>query len=167
MKSGILFAVLAVTISHAVYAAAPKEQPLTVNIKRLSLDTALKIGGAAIEQCRKAGYQVTVTVVDRGGAAQVVLRDTLAMDLSIIISQKKAYTAMVFNTPTSALHDRFPGEYNIPKIDTLLIAAGGIPVNVAGSLLGGIGVSGAPSGVIDEECAQAGLAAVKDDLEME
>lgn len=159
--------VLAVIASNSAFAATKTDQPLTVNIKRLSLDTALRIGKAAIDKCRKEGVQITVTVVDRGGDEQIVMRDTLAMDISIPISKKKAYTAMAFNSPTSAMQDRFPGAYNVPKIDELLISAGGIPINIAGNIMGGIGVSGAPSGLTDEACAQAGLAAVQEDLEME
>jgi uncharacterized protein GlcG (DUF336 family) len=158
---------LSVAVINPAIAASNKGQPLTVNIKRLSLDTALRIGQAAIEKCRKEGISITVTVVDRGGDAQVVLRDTLAMDVSIPISLKKAYTAMEFNSPTSAMEDRFKGTYNVPKIDELVISAGGIPINIGGNIMGGIGVSGAPSGATDEACAKAGLAAVQDDLEME
>jgi uncharacterized protein GlcG (DUF336 family) len=156
-----------VAAGNPAFAAASSGQPLTVNIKRLSLDTAMRIGKAAIDKCRKEGVSITVTVIDRGGHPQVVLRDTLAMDVSIPISLKKAYTAMEFNSPTSTMDDRFTGTYNVPKIDALLISAGGIPINVAGNIMGGIGVSGAPSGLTDEACAKAGLAAVKDDLEME
>jgi len=158
---------LSVTAANPAFAAAGTGMPLTVNIKRLSLDTALRIGKAAIEKCRKEGVSVTVTIVDRGGDVQVVLRDTLAMDISIPISLKKAYTAMEFNSPTSTMDDRFKGNYNVPKIDELLISAGGIPINIGGNIMGGIGVSGAPSGATDEACAKAGLAAVQDDLEME
>lgn len=159
--------VLAIAISQPAFTAPAAKQPLTVNIKRLSFDAALRIGQAAIDKCRKEGVQVTVTVVDRGGHAQVVLRDTLAMDISIPISKKKAYTAMAFNSPTSAMTNNFPGAYGVPKIDELIIAAGGIPINIGGNIMGGIGVSGAPSGVTDEACAAAGLAAVSDDLEMQ
>ena len=159
--------VLVVAAGNPAFSATHTGQPLTVNIKRLSLDTALRIGKAAIDKCRKEGISITVTVVDRGGDAQVVLRDTLAMDVSIPISMKKAYTAMEFNSPTSAMEDRFKGSYNVPKIDELVISAGGIPISIAGNIMGGIGVSGAPSGATDEECAKAGLAAVQDDLEME
>ena len=171
MKSRIIaiaaVSVLAAAVIKPAFAATNTGEPLTVNIKRLSLDTALRIGKAAIEKCRKEGVQITVTVVDRGGDAQVVLRDTLAMDVSIPISMKKAYTAMEFNSPTSAMEDRFKGAYSVPKIDVLVISAGGIPINIAGNIMGGIGVSGAPSGLTDEACAKAGLAAVQDDLEME
>jgi len=158
---------LSVAIIDPAFAAAGTGMPLTVNIKRLSLDTALRIGKAAIEKCRKEGVSVTVTVVDRGGDAQVVLRDTLAMDVTIPVSLKKAYTAMVFNSPTSAILNLFPGAYSVPKIDELLMEPGGIPINIAGNNMGGIGVSGAPPGTTDEACAKAGLAAVADDLEME
>ena len=161
-----LFAI-ALALTTSAWGATDGRQPLTVNIKRLSLDAALRIGQAAIAQCRKQGVQVTVTVIDRGGDSQVVLRDTLAMDISIPISRKKAYTAMEFNAATSTLQNRFQGNYNVPKIDELLIAAGGIPINIGGNIMGGIGVSGAPSGLTDEACAKAGLAAVEDDLEME
>ena len=162
-----LLSMLAVAVSYPAFPAAGTGMPLTVNIKRLSLDTAMRIGKAAIDKCRKEGVSVTVTIIDRGGDPQVVLRDTLAMDVSIPISLKKAYTAMEFNSPTSAMDDRFKGAYNVPKIDELLISAGGIPINIGGNIMGGIGVSGAPSGATDEACAKAGLAAVQDDLEME
>ncbi|ADE12406.1 GlcG/HbpS family heme-binding protein [Sideroxydans lithotrophicus] len=163
----VTLSLLAGMFSVPAFPESASKQPLTVNIKRLSLDTALRIGKAAIDKCRKEGVQITVTVVDRGGDPQVVLRDTLAMDVSVPISRKKAYTAMEFNSPTSVMEERFKGAYGVPKLDELLVSAGGIPINVAGSIMGGIGVSGAPSGMTDEACAKAGLAAVQDDLEME
>ena len=143
------------------------EEKMTHNIKRLSLETALRIAQAAIDQCRKEGVQIAVTVVDRGGHEQVVLRDVLAMDITVPISKQKAHTAMAFNSPLSQMEDRFKGAYGVPKIDGLVISAGGIPVNVGGTIMAGIGVSGAPSGETDEKCARAGLDAVLADLEME
>ncbi len=147
-------------------AQATEEQPVTVDIKRLSLDTALTAARASIETCREKGVQVAVTIVDRGGHPQVVLRDVLAMDVSLSISRDKAYTAMSFNSPTGNLEGRFTGAYSVPKTPGLLIARGGLPIVALGSIFGGIGVSGAPSGELDEKCAQAGLDAILDDLEM-
>jgi uncharacterized protein GlcG (DUF336 family) len=46
------------------------------------------------------------------------------------------------------------------------MSPGGLPVQAGGQLLGGVGVSGAPSGKTDEACAQAGIDQVIDDLEM-
>lgn len=150
-------------IGHSVRA---DEAPLTTQIQRLTMDTALTVAQATIEKCRGEGVNVAVTVVDRGGDVQIVLRDTLAMDLTLEISRQKAYTAMSFNTPTSQLTDRFTSPFSVGKVEGVLMSAGGVPINAGGTIIGGIGVSGAPSGETDEICAQAGLDAILDDLEM-
>ncbi|MBW7469793.1 GlcG/HbpS family heme-binding protein [Marinobacter sp. F4218] len=146
--------------------AETDDQPVMIEIKRLSLDTALTIARTAIEACREQGVQVAVTVVDRGGHPQVVLRDVLAMDLALEVSYRKAYTAMTFTSNTSSLEDRFTGPFSVGKIDNVLLSAGGVPIQASGETVGGVGVSGAPSGEVDENCAQAGVAAVEMDLEM-
>lgn len=150
----------------AVPLAAESEQPLMVNVKRLSMDTALRIAQAAIKQCRAEGVQIAVTVVDRGGHPQVMLRDVLAMDITVPISRKKAHTAMAFNSTTSSLESRFTSPHSVAKLDALIISAGGVPIQAGGQIVGGVGVSGAPSGEVDERCAQAGIDAVSADLEM-
>ena len=152
-----------VIVSGLISASAFAEAPMTVNIKRLSMESALKIAQAAIHACRKEGVQVSVTVVDRGGHAQVVLRDVLAMDLTLRISQQKAYTAMTFNAPTSSLQGRFKTYGSVAKMDGIVFSA----IHAGGIILGGVGVSGAPSGTTDEKCAAAGVKAIASDLEME
>jgi len=155
------------TLCFLGVASVQASEPLTVNIKRLSLDTASRIALAAIAQCRREGVQIAVSVIDRGGHVQAMLRDSLAMDITVPISKQKAHTAMAFNSPTSQLEGRFKGAYQVPKLDGLLVSAGGIPINIGGTILGGIGVSGAPSGATDEKCATAGLDAARTDLEMD
>ena len=150
-------------LSSASFAA---DQPLTVPIQRLSMETALKAAQAAIAACRKEGVQIGVTVVDRGGHAQVVLRDVLATDLTLKISHQKAYTAMSFNSKLSAMEGRFKDPGSIAKVEGLVFSAGGVPIQAAGTWFGGIGVSGAPSGKTDEKCAQAGADAIVPDLDM-
>ncbi|MBW0146159.1 GlcG/HbpS family heme-binding protein [Marinobacter arenosus] len=146
--------------------AAEGDQPVMIEVKRLSMDTALTVAKTAIEACREQGVQVAVTVVDRGGHPQVVLRDVLAMDLALEVSYRKAYTAMTFTSKTSSLEDRFTGPFSVGKLDNVLLSAGGVPIQASGETVGGVGVSGAPSGDIDESCAVAGVAAVEMDLEM-
>ncbi len=146
--------------------AQQQEEPVTLPIQRLTMDMAVQAAQATIEACRKEGVNVAVSIVDRGGHTQVMLRDTLAMDLTIAISQRKAYTAMTFNAPTSTLIDRFSGAYGVGKDERLVLSAGALPIAAGSSILGGIGVSGAPSGETDEKCAAAGLAAIQTDLEM-
>lgn len=164
MKHSIFAAAVAMSMTGTAGAADPAT-PAIVSISRLSMDTAMKLAKATIDACRKENVNVAVTVIDRGGHAQVVLRDTLTMDLALPISKQKAYTAMSFNAPTSQLEGRFPGNYSVPKLDTVIVAAGGLPITAGGAIVGGVGVSGAPSGTTDEKCAQAGIDAVKFDLE--
>lgn len=146
--------------------AAEGDQPVMVSLKRLSMETALRIAQAAIKQCRAEGVQIAVTVVDRGGHPQIMLRDVLAMDITVPISRKKAHTALAFNSATSALEGRFTSPHSVAKLDSLVISAGGVPIQAGGQIVGGVGVSGAPSGETDEKCAQAGVDAVSADLEM-
>jgi uncharacterized protein GlcG (DUF336 family) len=167
MSAGILTAALLLGgSSWASAAESSNETPVIINIKRMSLETALKIAHSAIDECRDQGVQVAVTVVDRGGHPQVVLRDVLAVDLTLEISRQKAYTAMSFGSSTSALASRFAQPFSVAKVDGVLPAAGGLPITAAGATIGGVGVSGAPSGKTDEQCAQAGIDAVEMDLEM-
>jgi uncharacterized protein GlcG (DUF336 family) len=156
-----LIAMLALTFAIS---PALAEDEMVVNIKRLSMETTQTMAMAAIEACREQGINVGVTVVDRNGIPQVMLRDTLAAHLTIEISKRKAYTAANFNAATSTLEDR--ANTAVGRFDDLIMSAGGVPINVGGFIYGGIGVSGAPSGETDEVCAQAGLDAVADDLEM-
>lgn len=44
--------------------------------------------------------------------------------------------------------------------------AGSVPIKTGGKLYGAVGVSGAPDGMDDEICAQKGIDAVIEDLEM-
>jgi uncharacterized protein GlcG (DUF336 family) len=161
-KKLLVAAVLSGMIFQPVLAA---DQPVLVNIKRMSLETATKIAQAAIKQCRKEGVQIAVTVVDRGGHPQVVLRDVLAPDITVKISRQKAHTAMAFNSALSAMEDRFTKPFSVGKVGGLLFSAGGVPVHAGGTIVGGVGVSGAPSGKTDEKCAAAGVEAVSGDLE--
>ena len=166
MKRKALILSITVSVLLSFTHVVSAEQPLLVDIKRMSLDTALKLAKATIEACRKERVQVAVTVVDRGGHPQVVLRDVLAQDLTLEISKQKAYTAMTFNSATSDLEGRFKSPFSIGKVQGIVISAGGVPINAGGNIIGGVGVIGAPSGETDDKCAKAGLDAIIDDLEM-
>lgn len=136
----------------------------TLSVKRLTMESASAAAQGAIAECRKQRVQAAVTVVDKNGIVQAVLRDTLAPPVTLDISKMKAYTAANFSVDTSTM-DR-QANSPIGRIDGLVTSAGGVVINIGGVIYGGIGVSGAPSGDIDEKCAKAGLAAIAEDLEM-
>ena len=144
--------------------SAAADDPMMVQVKRLSLDTATKVAQAAVAACREKGIQMGVTVVDRDGTVQVALRDTIAPPITLPISKGKALAAVNFSVATSELADR--ANTPIGRVPGVVMSAGGIPIQVGGAMVGGVGVSGAPSGETDAECAQAGIDAVIDDLEM-
>lgn len=140
------------------------EDAMVIQTKRMTMETAVAIATATVEACREKGIQIGVTVVDREGIPQAVLRDTIAPTITLPISKGKAYAAVMFNVPTSDLSERANGP--IGRVPGLVMSAGGLPIQIGGSLLGGVGVSGAPSGETDQACAQAGVDAVATDLEM-
>jgi uncharacterized protein GlcG (DUF336 family) len=47
----------------------------------------------------------------------------------------------------------------------VVLLGGGLLIEAGGSIVGGIGVSGAPGGTEDDACARAGIDAVRDRLE--
>ena len=147
----------------ALPAVADEDAPV-IQVKRMTLETALKVAQGAMAACRNKGIQIGVTVVDRDGVPQAVLRDTIAPVITLEISKGKAVAAASFGVPTSELTER--ANTPIGRVPGLVLWAGGIPVQAGGALIGAVGVSGAPSEMTDAECAQAGIDAVLDDLEL-
>ena len=148
--------------------AAAQESPL-VEFRSLSPDTALEMAQAALGNCRDAGYQVAVAVVDRMGVTQVVLRDRFAGPHTPDTAVRKAWTAVSFRADTLSLAENTAPDSpqsGARFIDNALMIGGGIPVTVSGSIVAGIGISGAPSGKADHACAKAGIEAVATTLEL-
>jgi len=164
MKQSIAASLFALFLALSPATSATEDEPGTIRIQRMTMTTALAIARATIDACAAKGIQIGVTVVDRNGLVQVALRNTLAPQITLPISKSKAYTAANFNAATSALSAR--ANTPVGRFPGFVMVAGGLPVQVGGALLGAVGVSGAPASVIDEECAQAGIDAVIDDLEM-
>ena len=157
------FAMVSVLLAAAVCA-----QDATCTTKSLTPDTALIAAKAALEKCRKDGYQVTVAVVDRGGLTQVLLRDRFAGAHTVDIAPNKAWTAVSFRIPTAALAVETQAGKPMSAIRShpkVFAAGGGLAIEAGGSVLGGIGVSGAPGGEADDECAKAGIKAIADAIE--
>lgn len=143
----------------------PQAQALTVDVPRLTSEVATKIAVESVKACEAKGIPVTATVVDRNGIVQTIVRDTMAPPVSIGISQKKAYTAVMFNANGSQLTSQAEGA--LPTLgEGLAFMAGSVTISAGGRLFGAVGVSGAPGGDIDEECAAAGVETVQMDLEM-
>jgi len=127
----------------------------------LPLSMATKAVQTALEACKKDGYRVSVSIVDRAGVLRAMGRADGAGSHTVDSSRKKAYTAASLRRSTTELAEL------IAKVQTLqslremnpeiLILGGGLPIDISGDVVGGIGVGGAPGAHLDDACAQAGL----------
>lgn len=130
----------------------------------LPLGHANKAVQAAMESCKKDGYRVSVSVVDRAGVLRAMGRADGAGPHTVDSSRKKAYTAASLRRPTTELAELIN---KVPTLQALremneqvLILGGGLPIEIGGEVVGGIGVGGAPGAHLDDACAQAGLDAI-------
>jgi uncharacterized protein GlcG (DUF336 family) len=142
--------------------------------RSLSLAFADKAAWAALKACRARGYSVAVAVVDRGGNLQALLRDKLAGPHTVETARRKAWTANSFRQSTADLaamlqEGRIPNQ--VQNNPGALLVGGGLQLLTQGETVGAIGVSGAPPGQsekdsIDGACAQAGIDAIWEAMEM-
>lgn len=159
----------ALGILLALLASAAAAADATFTIRVLTPESALRAAQAALASCRQSGFQIAVAVVDRMGVVQVLLRDRFAGPHTTEMASAKAYTAVSFRTSTRELAEATQagkpqsGVRNRPGVAAV---GGGLMIEAGGSTLGAIGVSGAPGGAEDEKCAEAGIAAIRDDLEL-
>ena len=150
----------AATLAHA--------QEATYTVRLMTTETALRAAQAALQKCRNDDFQVAVAVVDRSGLTQALLRDRFAGAHTAKMAVDKAWTAVSFRTNTAALAEATEAgkpQSGIRHRPRVVAVGGGIIIESAGSLLGGIGVSGAPGGERDDVCARAVIAAIRDALD--
>lgn len=158
LKSGIAMIGLGGLLTAGVSAAElPREAVLPLLL-------ATKAASAAVEQCTKDGYRVSVAVVDRAGVVRALLREDGAGPHTVDSSRKKAYTSSSLKRPTAELGEliaKMPAVQALRDMnENMLLLGGGLPIEMGGEVVGGIGVGGAPGGHLDAACAQAGLESI-------
>lgn len=130
----------------------------------LPMGLAGKAIQASLDACTKDGYRVSVSVVDRAGVLRAMARADGAGPHTVDSSRKKAYTAASLRRPTTELAElinKVPTLQALRELnDQVLILGGGLPIEIGGEIVGGIGVGGAPGAHLDDACAQAGLDAI-------
>jgi glc operon protein GlcG len=123
--------------------------------RHLSLEIALALLERVRGEAAQRGLALAAAVVDGGGhvlASQRMDGAALgAMDLAL----GKAYTAVLWATPTGAFSESTqPGgdDWGWNTTDPrIVVYAGGIPLQADGGLVGGLGASGAAAAE-DEAC---------------
>jgi uncharacterized protein GlcG (DUF336 family) len=162
--------VTALLLALALAAPDAGAQKLLASYPTLTTHAALKAAQAALARCDKEGYTAAVAVVDRGGHVLALLRNGLAGAHTVQTAINKATTALSFRTDTTELaRDSQAGRpaSGVRGLPNVVAIGGGMTIRAKGSLVGAIGVSGAPGGDADDVCAKAGIAAIGDDLELE
>lgn len=158
---------LGIVIAGTAGAAAQEESEALVSFSVMKPEIAVRLAEAAMESCREEGAQIAVAVVDRFGTLQMMLRDRFAGAHTPETARRKAWTAVSFRADTLTLSETTkPGSeaYGANFITEALMLGGGVPVEAQGSIIGAVGVSGAPGGDMDDACARAGIDAVAADL---
>jgi uncharacterized protein GlcG (DUF336 family)/mannose-6-phosphate isomerase-like protein (cupin superfamily) len=134
----------------------------TIDKPSLSLEGARKVIAAAkAEATAKNAPGAVIAVVDDGGnlIALERLDGTFAAGANISIG--KARTAALFKKPTRVFEELInKGRTAMTALNDFTPLQGGVPIASGGTILGGVGVSGAASAQQDEEVASAGAAAI-------
>ena len=152
------FALCAVVFAVAFSSARASAQ--FVEKKTLSLASAKKMAAAAEAEAAKNRWNMAIAVLDDGGHLIYLERMDGTQIGSIEVAQSKASTAVRFKRPTKEFEDAIAANHlALITVANIIAIRGGLPVVVDGSAVGAIGVS-ERSPAQDEQCAEAGLAAI-------
>lgn len=156
-------------VSESVTAASQADLKASIRLSSLTLEAAQVAANAALKACQQRGAMVAVSIVDRAGTPLLMLRDSLAGMHTPDTATRKAWTAVSFKNSTSELSKATAfnqASSGIRQLPQVAMIGGGLVIQESGSIIGGIGVSGAPNGEIDEDCAKAGIAAIQDAIDL-
>jgi uncharacterized protein GlcG (DUF336 family) len=156
---------LALLTAVSAAALSPASAQL-IQHRDLSYATALAIATGALEACKARGYATGVVVLDRGGNVLISLRGDNAGLHTVENARRKAYTALTFKITTSKFIEEMktrPVRREQTNLPGVIAIDGGVPIKIGNDVIGGVGLSGSPG--VDEECVNAGLEEVKQDLQ--
>jgi glc operon protein GlcG len=122
----------------------------SVDVKRMM--------AACRAEAEKNGWNVTIAIVDEGGALLGLDRMDGAAPITAIAAADKAKTSALTRQPTKFWEERIKERPAFAKFPGLPLQ-GGVPITYERECVGAIGVSGVLSSQ-DEEIAQAGIAAL-------
>jgi len=149
----------------AVAAATSAGAQGIVTTHRLSAPLASEAALAAVEHCKRMGYNVTAVLIDVDGVRQATLRGDGSSPISLDTAYAKASTALYYRTDTIDLVQRMQnlGAASIQaKVPNLVISQGGVVIKMGDEVIGAIGISGGPGQDYDTQCARAGIEKIRD-----
>jgi uncharacterized protein GlcG (DUF336 family) len=142
-----------------------------VNRPQLSAALANQLAGDTVAICAQKGYKVWAVVVNLDGVRQALLRGDGAPIHSQDNAYYKAYSAASITlgrneNSTKEVADRMakgsPSSVPFTQLPNVTYGVGGVTIKAGGQAIGAIGVSGAPGGQFDEDCAREAIAKIQD-----
>lgn len=129
----------------------------------LALEDAKRIAMAAEAEAQLNGWRVVIAVVDDGGHLLYLQRSHNTPFGSVDTAISKARAAIAFQRPTKVSEDAvLSGRLIHLALPGVIPAEGGVPLEIDGVIVGGLGISGVRS-FQDGQIAAAGQAALKED----
>ena len=126
----------------------------------LTLEHAKRIAAAAEVEAQQNKWRVVIAVVDDGGHLLYLQRGHDTQFGSVETSIQKARAAIAFQRPTKAAEDAvLSGRLIHLALPGVIPAEGGVPLEIDGVIVGGLGISGVRS-FQDGQVAAAGAAAL-------
>lgn len=126
----------------------------------LTLPDAKRIAAAAEVEARQNDWRVVIAVVDDGGHLLYLQRSHDTQFGSVETAISKARAAVAFQRPTKASEDAvLSGRLIHLALPGVIPAEGGIPLEIDGEIVGGLGISGVRS-FQDGQIAAAGAEAL-------
>ncbi len=127
--------------------------------KSISYEAAAEMVAVAVDTARQEGIEVSVAVIDCGGGLKAFASMDGAVALSLDACRAKAYTALIgmgSGEVGDALESSLPQLVSFASFDNVTLLGGGVPIIIAGEIVGAIGVGGGETQQ-DIYCAQAAL----------
>src|SRR4051812_13575541 len=129
----------------------------------VTLEQAKRAIAAGEAEARKNGWPVAIAIFDTAGQLVAFQKMDDTQTASIDVAQDKGRSAAIYRRPTKVLEDALAGGGAGVRFLNLRGAStveGGLPITVAGKIIGAIGVSGVTSQQ-DGLVAKAGADALK------
>jgi glc operon protein GlcG len=146
-------------LGFALLAAGAMAQERPPYGPEIGVDQAKKIAAGAVAQSKKNGWRMAIAIVDNHGFLVYYERMDDTQTASVHVALDKAKAAAMFRRPTKAFEDGIAkGRVALLGLNGATPIEGGLPIIVAGKVIGAIGVSGANSDQ-DAAAATAGLKA--------
>ena len=137
--------------------------PLTLPVRKtLGLEAARVALAAAEKEALRNQWRVVIAVVDDGGHTIALVRLDGAQISSVDTAVEKARAAVAWKRPTRLLEESVNNGRTafLSIAQGMAILQGGVPIEVDGTIVGAVGVSGVKASD-DELIALAGVNALK------